>query len=60
MTNKFDCNEFIKKISFPRLPGTEGEKQAQELIESDLNALNIDLYTKESFVYIRFFMNYLV
>lgn len=60
MTNKFDCNEFIKKISFPRLPGTEGEKQAQELIESDLKALNIDLYTKESFVYIRFFMNYLV
>ena len=60
MSNRFDCNEFIKKFSFPRLPGTDGERQAQELIESELKALNIDQYTKESFVYTRFFMNFLL
>ena len=60
MTNKFDCTEFVKKFSFPRLPGTDGEKKAQELIESELKALNIDHYKKESFVYTRFFMNFLL
>ncbi len=60
MSNKFDCNEFVKKLSFPRLPGSDGEKKAQELIESELKALNIDHYKKESFIYTRFFMNFLL
>jgi hypothetical protein len=60
MTNKFDSIEFIKKFSFPRLPGSDGEKKAQELIESELKVLNIEQYKKESFVYTRFFMNFLL
>ena len=60
MQAKFKSNEIIKKISFPRLPGTDGEKEAQKLIESELKSLNINNYKKESFVYTRFFMNVLL
>ncbi len=60
MSNEFDCPSFIKKLSFPRLPGSEGEIRAQKLIESELKALNIDGYKKESFTYTRFFMNFLL
>ena len=60
MNDKFNCDTFIKKLSFPRLAGSEGEKKAQELIESELKDLNIDQYKKETFVYTTFFMNFLL
>ena len=60
MNDNFNCDEFIKKLSFPRLAGSEGEIKAQELIESELQDLNIDQYNKESFVYTTFFMNFLL
>jgi len=53
-------NEIIKKLSFPRLPGTDGEKKAHKIIEMELKSLNIDNYRKESFVYTKFFMNVLL
>ncbi|TFG23058.1 MAG: M28 family peptidase [Promethearchaeota archaeon] len=60
MQNKFDSHQLVKKLSFPRLPGTEGEKEAQRIIESELKTLNIHNYKKESFVYTKFFMNILL
>lgn len=60
MSNQFDCHKFIEKFSFPRLPGSEGETKAQELIETELESLKIDNYKKESFIYTKFFMNYLL
>ena len=60
MSNQFDCHKFIEKFSFPRLPGSEGETKAQELIETELESLKIDNYQKESFIYTKFFMNYIL
>ena len=60
MSNQFDCHKFIEKLSIPRIPGSEGEVKAQELIEAELESLKIDNYKKEPFIYTRFFMNYLL
>ena len=60
MSNQFDCHKFIEKLSFPRFPGSEGETKAQKLIETELDSLKIDNYQKESFIYTKFFMNYLL
>lgn len=60
MSHNFNCKEFVEKISFPRLVGTEGEKKAQDLIEAELIALNISNFKKESFTYTTFFMNFLL
>ncbi len=60
MNDNFDFDEFIKKLSFPRLSGSEGEIKAQELIETELKNLKIDQYNKESFSYTTFFMNFLL
>jgi len=60
MSNQFDCHKFIEKLSFPRFPGSEGETKAQKLIEAELDSLKIDNYQKESFIYTKFFMNYLL
>ena len=60
MSNQFDCHKFIEKLSIPRIPGSQGEVKAQELIEAELESLKIDNYKKESFIYTRFFMNYLL
>ncbi|MFX1339438.1 MAG: hypothetical protein ACFFDK_12570 [Promethearchaeota archaeon] len=60
MNNRFACEEFVKKLSFPLLPGSDGEIKAQKHIESELKALNINHYKKGLFVYTRFFMNFLL
>ncbi len=60
MNETFDSHTFMKEFSFPRLAGTEGEIKAQQLIESELEALNIKNYRKESFMYTTFFMNFLL
>jgi len=60
MSNQFDCHKFIEKLSIPRIPGSEGEAKAQELIEAELKSLKIDNYKKESFIYTKFFMNYVL
>ncbi|TFG06726.1 MAG: M28 family peptidase [Promethearchaeota archaeon] len=57
--NNIDCHDFVKKLSFPRLAGSIGEKQAQNLIETELNSLNIH-FSKEKFEYTKFFMNILL
>jgi len=60
MNISFDCKEFMQKISFPRLAGTGGERKAQEIIEKELKSLNIKEYKKDSFIYTKFFMNFLL
>ena len=60
MSNQFDCHKFIEKLSIPRISGSEGEAKAQELIEAELESLKIDNYQKESFIYTKFFMNYIL
>ena len=60
MSNQFDCHKFLEKFCYPRLPGSEGETKAQELIETELKSLKIDNYQKDSFIYTKFFMNYIL
>ena len=60
MSVQFNCDEFIKKLSFPRLPGSEGEIKAQELTESELKHLNVNQFNTELFTYTTFFVNSLL
>ncbi|MHA1689037.1 MAG: hypothetical protein ACTSUN_06845, partial [Promethearchaeota archaeon] len=57
---KYFSTDFVRKLSFPRLAGTDGEKKAQELLEEELKRLGIDAFEKESFNYTTFFMNVLL
>ncbi|MHA1803799.1 MAG: M28 family peptidase [Promethearchaeota archaeon] len=57
---KYFSTDFVRKLSFPRLAGSDGEQKAQELIESELKRLGIDAFEKEPFNYTTFFMNVLL
>ena len=46
--------EFVEKLSIPRLVGTEGEEQAQKIIEAELKKLKIENYEKQAFFYSNF------
>ncbi len=52
--------DFVEKISFPRLAGTDGETKVQEILESELTSLGFLDFKKEAFMYTSFFMNILL
>lgn len=60
VSKEYFSKNFIERLSFPRLSDTNGEKKAQELIETELNTLGIKDHRKESFFYTKFFMNVLL
>ncbi|MBD3255083.1 MAG: M20/M25/M40 family metallo-hydrolase [Candidatus Lokiarchaeota archaeon] len=60
MNENYFSKNLVEKLSFPRLPGTNGEKKAQGLIETELKNLNIDGFQKQAFEYTTFFMNFLL
>lgn len=41
--------DFVKRLSIPRLVGTEGEKDAQTIIEEEFKKLNVEKYEKQPF-----------
>jgi len=59
MKLSYFSTDFVKELSFPRFPETEGERKAQDFLESELNKLNLN-YRKEHFEYTSFFMNVLL
>ena len=45
--NAKNAHEFAKKIAFPRLVGSVGEKKAQEIINDELKLIGNSFYTEE-------------
>ena len=59
MNPNYFSREFVEKLSFPRLVGSEGEQAAQKSIEEELNTLQINTYEKQPFYYCLFRNNLL-
>ncbi|MFO8019091.1 MAG: M20/M25/M40 family metallo-hydrolase [Promethearchaeia archaeon] len=60
MSNNRYSEDFIRALSFPRMAGTEGEKKAQELIESEFKRMGVEEYRTQEFKYSWFYMNTLL
>ncbi len=45
--NAMNAYEFTKKLAFPRLVGTDGEKKAQEIIENELKVIGNPYHSEE-------------
>lgn len=54
MNISYFSKDFIKKLAIPRLVGTEGEKNAQQVIEEELNQLGVSDFEKQPFYYCKF------
>ena len=60
--NKERINRFVSKFSFPRLAGTEGEKEAVELVSENFNKIgfNKNQIIKEKFEFSDFYSTTLI